>query len=116
MTRFLLTHLGHVRGSFGRQLLLALLVLGALPFSLFVDAARELWRQARIRHVLAEDAATCPRGHSVELVGAWQCHCGYVWVGHGFADACPVDGSRATYIFCPCGASIRNPLADLQEH
>lgn len=113
MTAWLLELLGRMRGSLGRQVALSLIVLVVgLPVALFVDALRAYLRASRIARALAAAQTRCPRGHVVELVGAWQCGCGYVWRGHAW-ESCPLEGTRAHYIYCACGCSVRSPIADL---
>lgn len=53
----------------------------------------------------------CPRGHSVELYGAFRCpRCKAVREGRAF-DPCGICGSRSTHLDCArCGLAVKDPL------
>ncbi|MBI1797171.1 MAG: hypothetical protein HYR74_08980 [Candidatus Eisenbacteria bacterium] len=65
---------------------------------------------ARAPQVFARQAR-CPRGHAVEVYGAFACgKCGAAFEGHAF-DPCPICGAKAHFIACPtCHLAIRDPL------
>jgi hypothetical protein len=52
----------------------------------------------------------CPRGHRVNVYGAFTCRrCRGSFEGHAF-DPCPLCGARARFISCPrCGLAVKDP-------
>ena len=71
-------------------------------------------RIARVVFGLRRALATtllCPRGHRVELYGAFRCpRCHAAREGRVF-DPCPVCGARPAYIDCErCGLAVKAPI------
>ncbi len=108
MTRIIFSWLLSAKVSFSTRLLLLGLTLSIVPFTLTADALRLLIVGIRERRLLLAATVKCPAGHEVVLFGGWRCSCGVVFSGSGLS-ACPACGERS-YLMCPCGLSVRNPL------
>lgn len=115
MTSSLLEALGGVRGPLGLKLLAAIVVMLFIPLALLVDGLRAAsssiatWCSRRTR------VAHCPRGHAVELIGAWKCPaCHLVQEGHAFRP-CPHCGEEPHAVLCACGLPVENPLSPVRR-
>src|SRR2546425_5064358 len=88
-------------------------ILGWIVATVWLGA-EALWSAFRFLvrspHVFARQVR-CPRGHTVEVYGAFACgKCGAAFEGHAF-DPCPICGARARFINCPtCHLALRDPL------
>lgn len=107
----LLDGVGGASGPLLGQLVLVLLVLPLLPIAALFDVARATRKADHEQQCLEQSIAYCQHGHRVSLQGHWRCNCSYQWSGHAWSR-CPADGTRASHIYCPCGAAVPNPLWD----
>lgn len=108
MTKALLSSVVSVKVSLSTRLILLSLALCIVPFTLAFDALLLLIGHAREQRMLRSTSVRCPAGHEVELHGGWRCSCGIAFSGSGFSS-CPACGERS-WVVCPCGRSVRNPL------
>ena len=100
----LLVHLG-----------LALIALTLLPIMLSVDAALWFAHHAKVRSALSRRQTHCPRGHLVELVGAWECgSCHGTFEGQAWSS-CPHCGTVTHSVRCPCGLCVISPISPVYE-
>lgn len=115
MTRRLLAALGELHAPVLAQVALALLAVPLLLPALAFDVVGVLARRARKRALLAKVEVACPRGHVVELTGAWSCgSCQGTFEGHAWSS-CPHCGAVTHATSCPCGLSVVNPLSPVYE-
>ncbi len=115
MTRWLLDGVGALRGSLLLQLFVATLALGVLPFTLGLDASRAVVTYLSVQWAFRRRVGHCPRGHAVELIGAWRCPvCRLVHEGHGFAE-CPHCGEVPHAVNCACGLAVTSPLSGMNR-
>lgn len=108
MTRALLVWIVSVKVSFTTRLLLLALALVLCPLTVAVDGLQLVIGNRRERRLLSAGSVRCAGGHEVELEGGWRCSCGITFEGSGFGR-CPACGERS-WIVCPCGRSVKNPL------
>lgn len=89
------------------------LALLAGPWTIAWLAYVAVTRALRTRRAIVlgmRDALPCPAGHLTQLVGRWQCRCGFRYLGHAFAP-CPGCGGTAGFVPCRCGLSVKSPHA-----
>ncbi len=74
-----------------------------------IETGVEVGRYFAARPLLG-DRIVCDCGADVEILGAWECPCGFAFYGW-YWDRCRHCSEVAGWIDCPsCHASIKNPL------
>lgn len=86
------------------------LCLALLPWALAVDAILFALSMYRVWWWSKQTHIRCPRGHQVALIGAWECRCGFRFIGSGVL-ACPSCGTTS-HLACACGLTVRGPLVE----
>jgi hypothetical protein len=81
----------------------------AAPVLLISGVLRSV-RRCKFWSVAYRPSLRCPTCNAaISLVGMWECHCGYTYVGH-VLRTCPVCGSLPRMVRCfSCGATAILP-------